>query len=109
MFEGCVSFQGPVFQMSVFEYDRSGLYHTPLGQSKVMQKALEGARNVANPVTQGRIITQASIEAARALGAPVHDAEMAARVQARADYSYRAAREDYDVYPPRDDDRQRRQ
>ena len=106
MFEGCVSFQGPVFQMSVTEYGRSGLNHTPLGQSAVMQKALEDARHVTNPVTQGRIITQASREAARALGAPVHDAEMAARVQARADYSYRPKpkREDYYVDRPPDDD-----
>ena len=88
--------------MSVVEYMDSKLSQTPLGQSAVMQKALEDARHVTNPVTQGRIITQASREAARALGAPVHNPELAARRKQYAyEYRYRPDDDD-DMYLPRD-------
>jgi hypothetical protein len=105
MFEGCVSFKGPVFKMSAVEYDQSELPLTPLGQSAVMQEALMRAGRVIDPAEQGRIILQASLEAARALEAPVHDPELAARRKRYVDaYAYRADRDDYDVYRPRDDD-----
>ena len=104
MFEGCVSFKGPVFKMSVAEYDQSELPLTPLGQSAVMQEALMRAGRVIDPAEQGRIISKASREAALVLGAPVHNPELAAlREQYAYEYRYRPERDD-DMYLPRDDD-----
>ena len=69
---GCVSFQSPVFAMSVVEYDQSGLDRTPLGRLPLMIDALEDADRVAardqgnqsNLDEQGRLIKQGSVAAA---------------------------------------------
>ena len=101
MFAGCASFQSPVFTMSVAEYNESRLSGTPLGQSDVMQQALlRVAGRERNLATQGRMISHASVEAARALGgAPVLDAERAALALAmEGDFGFRAERNDEAVY-----------
>ena len=102
MFENCRSFNSPVFAMSVNDYNASRLGTTPLGQSAVMEEALIIARSKADPAAQGRIILLASIEAARVLGAPVHDPELAAlRERYAYEYRYRPDKDD-DMYLPRD-------
>ena len=101
MFDYCNSFNSPVFAMSVGEYEASRLGTTPLGQSAVMEEALIIARSKADPAAQGRIIVKASLEAARALGAPVHNPELAAlREQYAYEYRYRPDKDD-DMYLPR--------
>jgi hypothetical protein len=88
--------------MSVIDYEQSWLETTPLGQSAKMEEALMMARRMADPAAQGRIILLASIEAARALGAPVHNPELAAlREQYAYEYRYRPDDDD-DMYLPRD-------
>jgi hypothetical protein len=108
MFHLCNSFKSPVFAMSVEEYQVSRLPWTPLGKSALMQEALIIARSKADPAKQGRIILLASIEAARVLGAPVHDPELAARRQDADAYGYRADRHDDAEYLPRDDENNQR-
>ena len=101
MFAGCASFQSPVFTMSMAEYNESRLSGTPLGQSDVMQQALlRVAGRERNLVAQGRMISHASVQAARALGgAPVLDAERAALALAmEGDFGFRAERNDEAVY-----------
>ena len=99
MFEGCASFKSPVFTMSVVEYMDSKLSQTPLGQSALMQEALSAARHVQDVAMQGRMISSASVQAARALGgAPVLDAVMAAaraRGVGGAFFAHRVDRDDY--------------
>jgi hypothetical protein len=104
MFKNCRSFNSPVFAMSVNDYDASRLGTTPLGQSAVMEEALRRAERVNDPAEQGRIILLASLRAARVLGAPVHDPEMAALRRDADAYGYRADRHDDAVYLPPDDD-----
>lgn len=104
MFDYCENFQCPVFPMLAGDYFDSQLPDTPLGQSAVMQEALSRARRVNDPATQGRMISCASVKAARALGAPVRNAQMAARARVVNAYAYRAECDDDEVYLPRDDD-----
>jgi hypothetical protein len=86
--------------MSVVEYENSWLPYTPLGQSAVMEEALMIARRMA-PAAQGRMILCASVAAARALGAPLHDADLASM---RCANYYYADSSDEVYRPDRHDD-----
>ena len=94
--------------MSVVEYMDSDLMHTPLGMSALMREALSVARRVQDVAMQGRMISHASVQAARALGAPVLDAVMAAARAAGVGGAYFAHRDDRDDYRPWGDENNER-